>query len=72
MSIQPKDFPLIDAECVPQLQLQALEIIDEILSGTDPAEESVRRSLGGHVARWPGQPERALLMHMMTVRRPDH
>jgi hypothetical protein len=72
MSIELKDSRLIDAEYVPQLQQQAQEIISEILSSTDPAEATARRSLRGHVARWPDQPERALLMHMITLPRPDH
>ncbi|UKA76152.1 phage tail assembly chaperone [Arthrobacter sp. FW306-07-I] len=73
MDMQPKDTSLIGAEYAPQLQiqLQAMEIIDEILSGTDLAEQSARESLRGHVSRWPGQPERALLAHMMTIQRTD-
>lgn len=52
------------------IQLQALEIIDDILSSADPGEAGVRESLNRHVAMHPGQPEKALLMHMLTVRRP--
>ena len=40
-------FPLIDAEYVPKLQQLALEIINEILSSTDPADATARRSLRG-------------------------
>jgi hypothetical protein len=54
------------------LQLQAMEIIDEILSGTEPCEADVRSSLTWHVEHNPGQPQRALLMHMLNLRRSDH
>lgn len=55
-----------------ELQLQALEIIEEILSGTASLEADARSSLRWHVSRNPGQPQRALLMHMLTVQRSDH
>jgi hypothetical protein len=55
-----------------ELQLQALEIIDEILSGTAPTESEARRSLTWHVAHHPGHPQRALLMHLLTLPRSDH
>ena len=51
------------------IQLQAMEIIDEILSSQVPEEADIRASLRRHVANHPGQPEKALLMHMLTVRR---
>ncbi|TQJ33571.1 hypothetical protein FBY36_0786 [Arthrobacter sp. SLBN-122] len=51
------------------LQLQAMEIIDEILSSAVPGEAGVRESLRRHVADYPGQPEKALLLHMLTVGR---
>lgn len=51
------------------LQLQALEIIEEIMSGTDPAEAGARASLSLFVERNPGQPQRALLLHMLSIRR---
>jgi hypothetical protein len=54
------------------LQLQAMEIIDEILSGTEPCEAEARSSLTWHVEHNPGQPQRALLMHMLALRRTDH
>jgi hypothetical protein len=50
------------------IQLQAMEIIDEILSSPVPDEADIRASLRRHVANHPGQPEKALLMHMLTVR----
>lgn len=52
------------------IQLQAMEIIEEILSSASPGEADVRESLRRHVANHPGQPEKALLMHMLTVRQP--
>jgi hypothetical protein len=58
--------------CRLDLQLQVLEIIDEILSGTAPDEADARSSLRMHVSRNPGQPQRALLMHMLSVERSDH
>jgi hypothetical protein len=58
-------------QCQLELQLQALEIIDEILSGTAPEESEARRSLKWHVAHHPGHPQRALLMHMLTLPRSD-
>lgn len=51
------------------IQLQALEIIEEILSSALPDEADVRESLRRQMANHPGQPEKALLMHMLTVRR---
>lgn len=51
-----------------ELQLQALEIIEDILSCTDPAEAAARESLRQQVARNPGQPQRALLVHMLSIR----
>jgi hypothetical protein len=50
------------------IQLQAREIIDEILSSPVPDEADIRASLRRHVANHPGQPEKALLIHMLTVR----
>ena len=55
-----------------ELQLQVLEIIDEILNGTADSEAEARSSLRWYVDRNPGQPQRALLMHMLSVQRTDH
>jgi hypothetical protein len=52
------------------LQWQAQEIIDEVLSGTDPGEELARARLRRCVAQNPGRPERALLQQLMVNR--DH
>lgn len=70
MSGKPKT-PLSVTEEVAllDLQLQALEIIEEIMSGTDPAEAGARASLSLFVDRNPGQPQRALLLHMLSTRR---
>jgi hypothetical protein len=52
------------------LRWQAQEIIDEVLSGTDPGEELARARLRRCVAQNPGRPERALLQQLMVNR--DH
>jgi hypothetical protein len=52
------------------LRWQAQEIIDEVLSGTDPREELARARLRRCVAQNPGRPERALLQQLMVNR--DH
>lgn len=72
VSINQNGFSLVEVKGLLPLQLQALEIIDEILAGTDPSEETARTSLKWHVRQHPGQPERALLMHMMALPRSDH
>lgn len=51
-----------------ELQLQALEIIDDVLSGNDGCDAAARESLMWHVAHNPGQPQRALLLHMLSMR----
>lgn len=48
------------------LHRQALEIIEEVLSGTSPEQAGVRARLRIHVARNSGAPERALLEHLMS------
>ena len=53
------------------LRWQAQEIIDEVLSGTDPSEELARARLRRCVAQNPGRPERALLQQMMVNRDPQ-
>jgi hypothetical protein len=52
------------------IRWQAQEIIDEVLSGTDPGEELARARLRRCVAQNPGRPERALLQQLMVNR--DH
>jgi hypothetical protein len=53
---------------IESLRWQAQEIIDEVLCGKSPAEELVRARLRRCVARHPGEPERALLEHLMYNR----
>ncbi|MEO8282343.1 MAG: hypothetical protein ABI568_02890 [Pseudarthrobacter sp.] len=53
------------------LRWQAQEIIDEVLSGTDPSEELARARLRRCVAQNPGRPERALLQQLMVNRDPQ-
>ncbi|KSU78641.1 hypothetical protein GA0061083_0462 [Pseudarthrobacter enclensis] len=70
MSRKPKAPVSISEEvALLELQLQALEIIEDILRSNDPAEAEARESLRQQVARSPGQPQRALLVHMLTIRR---
>lgn len=54
----------------PRLRLQAQQIIDEVLAGVCPSEEGARTLLRHHVEDNPGRPERALLIHLMTIHRP--
>ncbi len=49
------------------LRRQSTSIIDEVLAGTDPEEADVRDRLRWHVENNPGQPEKALLEHLLTV-----
>jgi hypothetical protein len=53
------------------IQLQALEIIDEILSSTVESEAGAREALRRQVENYPGQPQLALLMHMLTIHPSD-
>jgi hypothetical protein len=48
------------------LREQAQEIIDEVLSGTEPSGEHLRAKLRSSIARHPGFPELALLEHLMN------
>ena len=49
------------------LRRQVWSIIDAILSDTKPEEAQVRERLRAHVANNPGQPEKALLSHLLSV-----
>ncbi|MGO4228852.1 hypothetical protein AB4Y72_08265 [Arthrobacter sp. YAF34] len=49
------------------LRRQSTSIINEVLAGTDPEEADVRDRLRWHVENNPGQPEKALLEHLLTV-----
>lgn len=56
----PRDWTVLT------LHRQVLEIIEEVLSGTNPEQAGDRARLRIHVARNPGAPERALLEHLMS------
>ena len=49
------------------LRRQVSAIIDAILSDPKPDEAQVRERLRRHVANNPGQPEKALLGHLLSV-----
>jgi hypothetical protein len=49
------------------LRRQVSSIIDAILSDTKPEDAQVRERLRRHVANNPGQPEKALLNHLLSV-----
>ncbi|QDY91623.1 hypothetical protein E7Y32_01950 [Arthrobacter sp. UKPF54-2] len=49
------------------LRRQVSAIIDAILSETKPEEALVREQLRRHVANNPGQPEKALLNHLLSI-----
>ncbi|MDN4642402.1 hypothetical protein [Arthrobacter sp. PsM3] len=49
------------------LRRQVSAIIDAILADTTPEEAPVREKLRWHVANNPGQPEKALLSHLLAV-----
>jgi hypothetical protein len=51
---------------IESLRWQAQEIIDELLSSTDPADELAKARLRRYVAQNPGRPERALLEQLMA------
>ncbi|MCB5283884.1 hypothetical protein QK292_11715 [Arthrobacter sp. AL08] len=58
--------PEVDSDLGP-LRLQVSGIIDSILADTKPEEAAVREKLRWHVANHPGQPEKALLSHLLSV-----
>jgi len=49
------------------LRRQVSAIIDTILAESKPDEAPVREKLRRHVADNPGEPEKALLSHLLTV-----
>lgn len=49
------------------LRRQVSAIIEAILGDTKPEEAPVREKLRWHLANNPGQPERALLGHLLSV-----
>ncbi|MCB5290889.1 hypothetical protein [Arthrobacter sp. SO3] len=54
------------------LRRQVSAIIDAILADTTPDEAPVREKLRWHVANNPGQPEKALLSHLLSVSVEQH
>ena len=56
-----------DADDLGALRQQVSAILDAILSDTKPEEAQVREDLRRHVANNPGQPEKALLSHLLAV-----
>jgi len=63
---QDRQSPEVDPDLEP-LRQQVSAIIDAILSDTKPEEGHVRERLRWHVANNPGQPEKALLSHLLSV-----
>lgn len=68
------DFRSQDCTRVPEaahdlgpLRRQVSEIVDSILSDTTPEDAPVREKLRWHLANNPGQPEKALLGHLLAV-----
>lgn len=49
------------------LRRQVSAIIEKILFDTNPEEVQVREKLRWHVANNPGEPEKALLDHLLSV-----
>lgn len=45
---------------------QAQDIIDQVLSDTDPDGERLRAKLRASISRHPGRPDQALLEHLMN------
>jgi hypothetical protein len=59
-------FHEVDPDLEP-LRRQVSAIIDAILADTKPEEAEVREKLRWHVADNPGQPEKALLSHLLSM-----
>jgi hypothetical protein len=63
----PSDTPAeIRKFAIESLRWQAQEIIDELLSSTDPADEMAKARVRRFLAQNPGQPEKALLEQLMS------
>ena len=56
-----------DEQDLDPLRGQVTDIIDAILAETGPEEAEVRDNLRRHVANHPGQPEKALLNHLLNL-----
>lgn len=53
----------------PSITAQALDIIETILADPDPSLAEIQRRLRRNVANHPGNPNRALLSHLLEIRR---
>lgn len=53
---------------VARIREQAADIIEEVLSGTDPGQAAARQALREQCAAHPGHPETALAEHVLTIR----
>ncbi|MDQ0028389.1 hypothetical protein [Arthrobacter bambusae] len=63
---EPVLVPGKDNDSLAGLREQAQDIINEVLSGTEPSGEHLRAKLRASIARHPGFPELALLEHLMN------
>lgn len=63
----PREYRTSPEADLGPLRQQVSAIIDAILSDTKPEEAEVREKLCWHVANNPGQPEKALLSHLLSV-----
>ncbi len=63
---RPRQLRGTDPDLEP-LRRQSRSIINEVLADTNPEEADVRDKLRWHVENNPGQPEKALLDHLLTV-----
>jgi len=65
-AVRPRQLRATDPSLEP-LRRQSRSIIAEVLADTNPDEGQVREQLRWHVENNPGQPEKALLDHLLTV-----
>ena len=65
-AVRPRRFRGADPDLEP-LRRQSTSIINEVLASTNPDDAEAQDKLLWHVANNPGQPERALLDHLLTV-----
>lgn len=82
MSIQPANLParagrgepatraarMPTGDSLARIREQAADIIQEVLSGTDPDQAQARKALLRQCAAHPGHPEIALAEHLLTIR----
>ena len=65
-AVRPRKLRGADPDLEP-LRRQSTSIIDEVLASTNPEDAEAQDKLRWHVANNPGQPEKALLDHLLTV-----